>query len=70
MTIDADVKANELGIWNKLLIGDAAAQNRADHQHGALTTHAEVLCRLGVIDEGERTEMLELADARYSASTE
>lgn len=30
MNSKADVKANELAIWNKLLIDDAAAQNRAD----------------------------------------
>ena len=70
MTVQSDARTSELAIWNDLLIDDTAARHRPEHQHGALTTHADVLCRLGIIDEGERVEMQELADARYSAATD
>lgn len=58
-----DVKERELKIWNDHLEHEARRECATDHWHGELLGHANALARLGVIDEEELREMLELADA-------
>lgn len=65
-----DVKARELALWHSLLEDDQAARNIPESQHGALRKHAEVLHRLGIIEDGELIELNELADARYADAAE
>lgn len=64
------VKDQELTLWHALLEDDRAAAHFPESQHGALRKHAEVLHRLGVIEDFELIEMNELADARYADAAE
>lgn len=68
--MDNEVKERELGLWHALCEDDQVAGHMPESQHGALRKHAEVLERLGIIDDGELRELNELADARYSAAAE
>jgi len=52
-----------LKIWNDHLDHEARRENATDHWHGELLGHANALARLGVIDEEELREVLELADS-------
>lgn len=65
-----DVRAQELGLWHVLLDDQSIARNNPESQHGALRKHAEVLHRLGIIDDGDLIELNELADARYADAAE
>ncbi|MFP3852407.1 hypothetical protein [Pseudomonas sp. W5-01] len=65
-----DVKARELKLWNDLLEHEARRECAIDHWVGELSGHAKALCRLGIIDEEELREMLELADAAYAHVSE
>ncbi|UZJ58536.1 hypothetical protein OKW98_18320 [Pseudomonas sp. KU26590] len=58
-----DAKERELKIWNDYLDHEARRESAADRWHGELLGHANALARLGVIDEEELREMLELADS-------
>ncbi|MCD5970795.1 hypothetical protein [Pseudomonas quasicaspiana] len=58
-----DAKERELKIWNDHLDHEARRESAADHWHGEQLGHANALARLGVIDEEELREMLELADS-------
>ncbi|WAH62202.1 hypothetical protein LZ023_40710 (plasmid) [Pseudomonas silvicola] len=70
MIIPDEAKAAELQAWHELLADEKAARNIPESQHGALRKHAEVLHRLGVIDDSELIELNELADARYADAAE
>ena len=58
-----EAKERELKIWNDHLDHEARRENATDHWHGELLGHAKALARLGMIDEEELREMLELADS-------
>lgn len=62
----SEVKERELKIWNDLLEHEARRECAIDHWAGQLAGHATALERLGVIDDEELREMLELADSAYS----
>lgn|GEM_PF-1304111 len=59
-------KERELKIWHDLLEHEARRECAIDHWAGELAGHAMTLGRLGIIDEEELREMLELADAAHS----
>lgn len=61
-----DVKERELKLWNNLLEHEARRECAIDHWAGELSGHAKALGRMGIIDEEELREMLELADAAYA----
>lgn len=61
-----DVKERELKIWNDLLEHEARRECTIDHWAGELSGHAQTLRRIGIIDDEELREMLELADAAYA----
>ncbi|MDH4603710.1 MULTISPECIES: hypothetical protein [Pseudomonas] len=65
-----DVKERELKLWNNLLEHEARRECAIDHWVGELSGHAKALCRLGIIDEEELREMLDLADAAYAHVSE
>lgn len=62
----SDIKERELKIWYDLLEHEARRECAIDHWAGELAGHAKCMERMGLIDEGELCEMLELADAAYS----
>jgi hypothetical protein len=61
-----DVKERELKIWHDLLEHEARRECAIEHWAGELAGHAMALGRLGVIDEEELREMLELAESAFS----
>lgn len=61
-----EVKDRELKIWNDLLEHEARRECAIDHWAGELSGHAKALLRMGIIDEDELREMLELCDAAYA----
>jgi len=65
MTERESTKDRELRLWNAHIENKARRETGSSHWHGELLGHANALARLGVIDEEELREMLELADAAY-----
>lgn len=56
----------ELAIWDVELEQLSPGSADLDYRYGALRAHAAALHRLGVIDEAEHHERIELADAAYA----
>lgn len=56
----------ELAIWDVELEQLSPGRADLDYRYGALRAHAAALHRLGVIDEAEHHERIELADAAYA----
>ena len=65
-----EVRDRELKIWHDLLGHEARRECAIDHWAGELSGHAKALQRVGIIDEDELREMLELADAAYEHVSE
>lgn len=66
----SDIKQRELKIWYDLLEHEARRECAIDHWAGELAGHAKLMLRMGVIDQEEFCEMIELADAAFSHVSE
>lgn len=64
--MDAEIKERELKLWNDHLEHEAQRESATGFWYGHLVGHAMALGRLGVVDEEELREMLDLAEAANS----
>lgn len=60
----------ELAIWDVELEQMLVAGSDATFRYGVLRAHLDTLYRLDLIDESDRRDRLELADAAYAHAVE